>query len=151
MTDEEREQQRVNKWRARRVHECRVLKLTPPDFGNMTAAEREKQRVSQWGALKQVRPRFKSWLKDKSWRKKFHQLEFIPHSTFLEIFIFYKTDADVAAGNTDGFSETIRQKMLGDLADLEYPRLAETEVRFIFDSHENVVKNYEGSYFYRLR
>ena len=150
MTEEEREKQRINKWRTRKVYPCRVLKRPPPDFGDMTAGEREKQEVSQWRVLKQIRPRFKSWLKNKSWRKRFYRISFIPYPTFLEIFVFYKTGADVVDGKTDGFSETIKQEMLSDLGDLEYPQLVETDVRFIFDSHENVVKNYEGNYYFRL-
>lgn len=117
----------------------------------MTVEERQKLENSQWHVLKQVRLRFEKWLYEQSWSKRFRKLEFIPHTKFLEIFIFYKTDMDVAEGAANGFSEEIKRKMLSELAELGYPDLVNSDVRFILDSHENVVKNFKGSYFYRLR
>lgn len=113
--------------------------------------EDEKLRVSQWHVLKQIRPCFESWLKGQIWSKRFHCLEFIPHADFLEVFVFYETDADVTCGETDGVSNTIKEKTLSDLRGLKYPQAETTDIRFIFDSHENVIKNFKGSYFFRLR
>jgi hypothetical protein len=43
----------------------------------------------------------------------------------------------------NGVSQAIRKRFEEEVKPLP--------LRFDFDSHENVIKNYEGSYFYRLR
>ena len=117
----------------------------------MTHEEREKQRVGQWRVLEVVRGRFENWLVKQSWAKRVHKIEFIPHAQTLEVYVFYKTDADVDDGKSNGVSESVTQKMLSELAESGYPVQASSDVRFTFDSHENILKNYKGSYFLRLR
>jgi hypothetical protein len=71
--------------------------------------------------------------------------------TLLEIYIFYRQDQGVREGESSGLPQVIRQRFLKELAELEYDDLPATEIRFIFDSDANVVKNFEGNYSYRLR
>jgi hypothetical protein len=140
MKEEDYERQTEERWQA--------LKAAGWSNANI---EDEKLRVSQWRVLKQIRPRFESWLNGEIWKKRFHSIEFIPHADFLEVFLFYETDADIASGNSEGISKALRERILSDLRELEYPQVDSTNIRFIFDSHENVVKNFKGSYFFRLR
>jgi len=117
----------------------------------MNLDEQEKLRRRKWEVLKRVRATFQAWSERQPRAAKMHGLEFMPHRKFLEIYFFYEKDADVTEGELQGFSELIRQEMLRELAELQYPDFEPSRVRFVFDSHENVVKNYQGSYFFRLR
>ena len=67
------------------------------------------------------------------------------------VWVFYEHDADVTERNENGSSNEIESKLLGYLDDCEYPYGKFPNVVFVFDSHENVQKNFGGNYFYRLR
>ncbi len=65
---------------------------------------------------------------------------------------FYKTDDEVRAYNADGTSRRVAQQFIEILSSFRYDFTKSPEpVGFFYDSDENVQKNYEGSYFYRLR
>lgn len=67
-----------------------------------------------------------------------------------EIYIFFPTDEDLEQHRETGRLQVIEAHFRQLLAESQYPQ-EQSLVHFYFDSHENVVKNYEGSYFYRLR
>ncbi|MEX0996266.1 MAG: hypothetical protein WDZ45_04395 [Flavobacteriaceae bacterium] len=69
----------------------------------------------------------------------------------LDVWLFFDTDEIVMNYAINGTTEKVKKEYLRILEDLNYPSNYLDQVIFHIDSHENVVKNYEGSYFYRLR
>lgn len=65
--------------------------------------------------------------------------------------LFYDTDASVAMHAAAGDTAALQERFLTSLQELGYPARWLARVGFVVDSHENVVKNYEDSYFYWLR
>jgi len=81
-----------------------------------------------------------------------HEVYFVPMNDFsLEVYIFYRNDNDIILNKGNGISDDVKQIFLKTLSDMDYFRYYKNNISFIFDSHENVVKNYSGSYFFRLR
>ena len=82
-----------------------------------------------------------------------HRVEFIAsfeeHSKSLGVFVFYERDADVARYAEDGTSRSVEDEFLEILRRLRYPFDKFPEVDFVFDSHERVEREYEGSYYFR--
>ena len=72
-------------------------------------------------------------------------------SKSLGVYVFYKLDAEVERYAEDGTSKSIEDQFLVILRKLNYPFDKFPEVGFIFDSHERVEREYDGSYFRRLR
>jgi len=93
------------------------------------------------------------WAKEKS--LPIHGIEFV--ATFEEwddgigVWVFYENESDLGEGNENGISKRIKTKYLSLLKEYNYPFKKFPKVGFEFDSHENVVKNFQGNYFYRLR
>jgi hypothetical protein len=69
----------------------------------------------------------------------------------VSVWLFYDTDVDVARLDRDGGSELVREEFLRLFNADGYPAEWLSGVAFFIDSHENVVRQYEGNYFYRLR
>ena len=67
------------------------------------------------------------------------------------VWIFFPTDADLSEHDQRGTTGEIEVDFRNILKQLRYPFRRFPRVGFVFDSDENVQKNYEGSYFYRLR
>jgi hypothetical protein len=67
------------------------------------------------------------------------------------VYIFYPNDEYKEKSDSQGFNSQIEKQYLDLLKILGYPFDKFPNVTFYFDSHENVINNYEGSYFYRLR
>ncbi len=84
-----------------------------------------------------------------------HHIEFV--ATFekwddgMGVWIFFPTDADLREYSESGVTNRIEAEFRGMLKQLKYPFRKFPRVGFVFDSDENVQKNFEGSYFYRLR
>jgi hypothetical protein len=53
--------------------------------------------------------------------------------------------------NEDGTTAAMQREFLSILSREGYPLDWLHDIAFSIDSHENVERNYEGSYFYRLR
>jgi len=93
------------------------------------------------------------------WAKKsnisLHNIEtvvpFVTSDKDLDVWLFFDTDEIVKIYEKNGTTEKVKKEYLQSLEDLKYPNDYLDQVTFHLDSHENVVKNYEGSYFYRLR
>ncbi len=84
-----------------------------------------------------------------------HGIEFVVpfvHTDFsVSIWCFYETHDQLQRSGAMQWSERLASHFTELLLGLGYAASWLPEARFYFDSHENVVRNYEGSYFYRLR
>ena len=69
----------------------------------------------------------------------------------LTVWLFYDTDKTKSDYEINGTNEIVKNQYLHFLTKLGYTIDYLKEVTFYIDSEENVKKNYEGSYFYRLR
>ena len=69
----------------------------------------------------------------------------------VEVYIFFQDEIKKQEAEQAGYYDQIKQFYLSSLMQLDYPFKKFPDVVFIYDSHENVVQNYEGSYFFRLR
>lgn len=67
------------------------------------------------------------------------------------VWLFFDTDANVARCAANGMTARLEQEFRTILARSGYPGDWLAGTSFYVDSHENVERNYEGSYFYRLR
>ena len=67
-----------------------------------------------------------------------------------EVYVFFPANSDLEQHRGTGKLQEIETRYRHFLSDAGYP-FDRFPVQFYFDSHENVIKNYEGSYFYRLR
>lgn len=77
-----------------------------------------------------------------------------PWSASLGVLVSYDTDAELELRNADGTSESLKSEFRDELersrSVLPFERMPES-ISFDFESHENVIRNYRGSYFLRLR
>jgi hypothetical protein len=84
-----------------------------------------------------------------------HTIEYV--ATFQDwddgigVWVFYETERDLAERTENDGNERVKERLLAALSEVGYPFARFPNVVFEFDSHENVLRNYEGSYFYRLR
>lgn len=77
-----------------------------------------------------------------------------PWCKTLALVVFYETDADLKAANENGnagwFRTAFPEQLKFSAAVLPFGQMPE-EIRYEFDSHETVLRDYNGSYFLRLR
>jgi hypothetical protein len=76
---------------------------------------------------------------------------FVDNDFGLFVWLFYTLNQMVEELSMIGISEKVKSEFINILFELGYPKILIQFVEFEFDSDENVQKNYEGSYFYRLR
>ena len=71
----------------------------------------------------------------------------------LQVWFFYKHDTDVPAYEQDGTSEWLTERFVEELSaakkQFRFTELPETT--FMFDSTENLKKNYQGNYYLRFK
>jgi hypothetical protein len=105
-----------------------------------------------WAAIKSADGRFLSWANSNGIvvSRIEHVAVFEEWSRGAGIYIFFPTDEDLERHRSIGKLANMETLYRQYLSDAEYPS-ERFPVLFDFDSHENVVKNYQGSYFYRLR
>lgn len=86
---------------------------------------------------------------------KLHTIEtvvpFVTTDKGLSVWLFFETERLRKKYKKDGTVDSVKEKYLAFLKELNYPLDYCGHVSFTIDSYENVVKNFEGSYFYRLR
>jgi hypothetical protein len=84
-----------------------------------------------------------------------HRIEFVvpfvPTNFSLSACMFFETDGQLHGPEAQRWTTWLKTEFLNILRECGYPTRWLGEVGFVFDSHENIVKNFEGSYFYRLR
>ena len=76
---------------------------------------------------------------------------FVETDFSVSVWLFYETDDDVARCDRAGSSARMQEEFLALLNAQGYPAQWLSEVVFVVDSREKVERNYEGSYFNRLR
>jgi hypothetical protein len=69
----------------------------------------------------------------------------------IDVWVFFKDDSDLRQHKESGATSTLEAAYLRILRRLSYPFEKFPDVRFHYDSDENVRLRYEGSYFNRLR
>ncbi len=107
-----------------------------------------EQENIQWQIIEKAKQILVKWLKNNNIYT--HTIHFIPIDDIsLEVYVFYKKDDDIVENQKNGVTEKIKETFINIIYDIDCTRF--NEISFVFDSHENVIKNYEGSYFFRLR
>ena len=110
-------------------------------------------RKDQFDAIERARKETLTWTATQ--RIPLHRIEFIVpfvETDFsLDVWLFFDTDDTLAAVRGDGRHAVVEQTFLAALIATGYPPDWLEKVVFSSDSHENVERNFEGSYFYRLR
>ncbi|MFE9918189.1 hypothetical protein ACFYPG_23810 [Micromonospora sp. NPDC005553] len=76
---------------------------------------------------------------------------FVPTDSDTAVWLFFDTHANVARCASNGVTARLEQEFRTILTRSGYPAEWLAGTSFYVDSHENVERNYKGSYFYRLR
>lgn len=106
-----------------------------------------------WDIIDEAKVSIIEWAKDQG--ALIYRIEYV--ATFedwdngIEVYIFFRSDEEKEKLASTDFFSILKQHYLQLLGNLKYPFVKFPNIAFIFDSDENVVRNYEGSYFYRLR
>lgn len=82
----------------------------------------------------------------------FHSIYILAHkNSRFAVFIFFNTEKQVNEIKLNDSFKTIEDFVYTELEKQGRGKREEINVNFEYDSHENVVKNYEGDYYLRLR
>ena len=109
-----------------------------------------KKEEQQWELLEKAKIILMDWSNNNN--AHLFSIHFVSMFDFsVEVYVFYKSDFDVITNQNNGISDNIKQIFLKTLNDLSYMKYFNDNITFIFDSNENVINNYQGSYFLRLR
>ena len=116
-------------------------------IGSMNA-----QQKQGWASLKSAEKAFRAWAASQgiSVERVAYVATFEDWDSCTGVYVFFSQDSDLQRHKTDGMVTQIEARYRQMLSDAKYP-FERWPVVFTFDSRENVVKNYEGNYFYRLR
>jgi len=76
---------------------------------------------------------------------------FSPALNSFGTYVFFDFDSQIEDAKQSGLAEEINVAMLNALEKAGRGEISDLDVTYEFDSHENVVKNYGGNYFDRLR
>jgi hypothetical protein len=76
---------------------------------------------------------------------------FVSTDKNLVAYLFFDTDDRVKEYKSDGTVQKVKEEFVRVLQAMKYKKSYLAKVDFVIDSDENVQKNYEGNYFYRLR
>ena len=128
----------------------------------------EEYEKRQWVKAKAAREKIIPWSKKQN--ALIYRIEFSPlyigevskqmmlkmygkelFGTSLSVLVFYLTDAELKAHTESGKVEKTKQQFMRILGNLGWIEEFGDEVRFEFDSDENVKRHYEGNYGHRLR
>lgn len=108
------------------------------------------KKILQWDIIENGKKVLMEWSKNN--HVHIFAIHFVPMFDFsLEVYIFYENDNDILKNQTNGITDSVKKTFLKAISDMGYMQHFGDSITFIFDSHENVVKNYEGNYFLRLR
>lgn len=69
----------------------------------------------------------------------------------VDMYIFYERDEQLALFFDSGGNVLFEDVMKRAMSKIFGARAADFRLKFFYDSHENVVSKYEGSYFLRMR
>jgi hypothetical protein len=76
---------------------------------------------------------------------------FVETDFSLGVWLFYDTGLNLTRAAADGTTANVQRQFLSILSSAGYPADWLARISFVVDSHENVERNFEGSYFLRLR
>ncbi|TBW45607.1 hypothetical protein EZI54_23480 [Marinobacter halodurans] len=99
--------------------------------------------------LSEVRERILAQLKSKGLHE-FMVLYSRKTDTF-GAYVFYEMDNQISEAAESGLSGEIKSLVIDELERVGRGSKESIKINFEFDSHENVLKNYEGDYYNRLR
>ena len=106
-------------------------------------------RNPEWEHLDTVRERVIQRL---SGTAPIHEIHFAPITMQeIEVYVFYEQNNDLRQCDEKGITGAIKRVFQEELDRVGRGSEAGVKVRFEFDSHENVTKNFQGNYFLRLR
>lgn len=112
-----------------------------------------EDRKRQFDRLEEARDRLAAWSKREGFP--LHQVEvlvpFVPTDFRAHVLFFLQTDAQVRAESDRPRMPEAQEVFLGALRDVGYPEEHLRLVTFEVDSDERVNREFEGSYFARLR
>jgi hypothetical protein len=113
----------------------------------------EAARRKQFEHLASAKARILSWAaaQDLPLVRVEYIVPFVETDFDASVWVFYDTDLNVRRLTEDGTDANLRREFLAILGADGYPPEWLSQVDFLADSHENVERNYEGSYFFRLR
>ena len=110
-------------------------------------------RDEQFAYIETARASILQWARERG--IPLHRIEFVApfvDTNFgLSSWFFYETDEQLRCAGDMGWPDHLDTHFIEALRVLGYAPEWLSNVRFFYDSHENVVNHYEGSYFYRLR
>lgn len=69
----------------------------------------------------------------------------------LGVYVFYESDNQISEADESGLAKDIESLVFEELERVGRGSKEGIKVSFEFDSHENVIRNYEGDYYNRLR
>lgn len=80
-----------------------------------------------------------------------HTIHFVPIGDMkIEVYVFYETEDALKEYEESGVSEALLSLITNELEKICRGPRQGVEIQFELDSHENVIANYEGSYYLRL-
>ena len=113
----------------------------------------EKEFPLQFQFIEQAENQFREWSIGQN--IKIHRIEFVVPFVLtdrtLAVWIFFETDRMMEKYKREGTIEIVESRFFDIMKDIGYPEDYVTKIVFFIDSHENVVSNFDGSYFNRLR
>jgi hypothetical protein len=102
-------------------------------------------RDKEWAMFEKAENQAKKWAQANN--VTIHYTFFLDHKRGpSEVFVFYKTDEEVARYEENGVTEKIKSFFFSI-----FEGYKKEGITIIIDSDENVQNNYEGSYFFRFR
>ena len=112
---------------------------------NLLESENEKK----WTYIPKLKSEIEKWSSQQG--ETIYKTAVIPQQKTIEVYIFYKKNKQLAESQTNGIVERTKDEIKNILEKLGYFNEFDDTIKFEFDTHENVKKNYKGNYFYRLR
>ena len=123
------------------------------NFFNIFRKNKPNKKPKQFGYIEPAGDKLMEWasLEKIKIARIDYVVPFVPEDKSVVVYIFFDSDETVCHYNKNGTTELVKTKYLDILEELMYPGSYLAQVDFVIDSKENVDKNYEGSYFFRLR
>jgi hypothetical protein len=113
----------------------------------------ESRRAHQFACIEAARPRLLAFAQAAAiplarWEV---VVPFVGGDYSLSAWLFFERDADLASSEDRGWKPRLEDALRDALREVGYDVAWLPQVEFYYDSHENVVNNWGGSYFGRLR
>ncbi len=111
--------------------------------------ELEAKRVRQWYYFELADNEFKLWLNKNNYD--IFRVEYIAHfGEYAEVLIFFKTNTQLKEFKNNKITTLIETEFIKILKRIGYINEFNKKILIYFDSHENVIKYYNGNYGLRI-